>query len=558
MIVYRCTHKFRNEQNKIHAYRLIDENNNIRDIKSDELKEAIKTNQITVINLKLTSNNRLINTDIKKKIKETVKEKPIEHKVLNRAILMGLKIDEFEVVGGKKAYLIHNNEDTHTLYIPSDVKQLESSELQVKYLINISNLEGNIIVTGGEGLENIDFMFYNCNFDTIVFKNFKPKQIKSAKEMFNMCDTKEIDLRAIDFDDKLNKENMFFKCKADNIHIENINKITEQDLKNGMFLGCIANIYLNENTYKSLVKTIITSVNKETIDNMELKVKILGDKTKLKVIRADKKTVINETIENHVMINILLQLYHKIVIGETFDKFKILKNKIDKLTPYEYEIYSMRNNQYNFFSNTYQLNMLEKQDNKLCISSIKDKNIELGVYTVEKDWLITGIELVRILKYFKVLDAEIADCIKHTKEKVEQFLANIAETEELHYAPVIEFNDIKERFVDRGIDIQIKAHVHVVGNKEAVRAYGHKQMPKYITVFYSENDMDKCATYTGEFISTNRNTEYATGAMYLVDEIADIAHKCKSGDIVTMKTHKSGKMASILVNGKVVRKVGIG
>lgn len=60
MVVCRCVHKYRNKQGQIYGYRLQDLNGNLHDTTPDILKNAIYKNQITVLNLQLTSNGRLM------------------------------------------------------------------------------------------------------------------------------------------------------------------------------------------------------------------------------------------------------------------------------------------------------------------------------------------------------------------------------------------------------------------------------------------------------------------------------------------------------------------
>lgn len=60
MIQVKCIEKFRDNHGKIYGYRLIDLNNKTQDVRPENLKEAIKNNKIHVINLKLTSDGRLV------------------------------------------------------------------------------------------------------------------------------------------------------------------------------------------------------------------------------------------------------------------------------------------------------------------------------------------------------------------------------------------------------------------------------------------------------------------------------------------------------------------
>lgn len=67
MIKVKCIQKFRDKQGKIYGYRLQYLSGQTQDVKPENLKQAIKNNQIQVTNLKLTSNNRLI--DAKDEVK---------------------------------------------------------------------------------------------------------------------------------------------------------------------------------------------------------------------------------------------------------------------------------------------------------------------------------------------------------------------------------------------------------------------------------------------------------------------------------------------------------
>ena len=60
MIQAKYIQKFRDKHNNIIGYKLLDSHGNIKDVPSDKLKIAIKNKNIDVINLTLTSDNRLI------------------------------------------------------------------------------------------------------------------------------------------------------------------------------------------------------------------------------------------------------------------------------------------------------------------------------------------------------------------------------------------------------------------------------------------------------------------------------------------------------------------
>ena len=62
MIQAKCIQKFRDKNNHIYGYRLQDLNGQTQDVHSDNLKQAIASGQIHVVNLTLTKDERLVDT----------------------------------------------------------------------------------------------------------------------------------------------------------------------------------------------------------------------------------------------------------------------------------------------------------------------------------------------------------------------------------------------------------------------------------------------------------------------------------------------------------------
>ena len=60
MIQAKCIEKFRDKTGKIYGYKLIDIDDKTIEISAKNLKDAIEKNQINVINLKLSSDKKLI------------------------------------------------------------------------------------------------------------------------------------------------------------------------------------------------------------------------------------------------------------------------------------------------------------------------------------------------------------------------------------------------------------------------------------------------------------------------------------------------------------------
>lgn len=62
MMQVRCIQKFRDSTGKIYGYRVQDINGVTQDVRPENLKQAIRNNQIRVVNLTLTSDNRLVDS----------------------------------------------------------------------------------------------------------------------------------------------------------------------------------------------------------------------------------------------------------------------------------------------------------------------------------------------------------------------------------------------------------------------------------------------------------------------------------------------------------------
>ena len=75
MIQAKCIQKLRDNKGKIYGYRLIDINGKTQDVEPENLKKAIRNKQIHIVNLTLTSDNRLVDTT----------EKQLQSKVLGKA-----------------------------------------------------------------------------------------------------------------------------------------------------------------------------------------------------------------------------------------------------------------------------------------------------------------------------------------------------------------------------------------------------------------------------------------------------------------------------------------
>lgn len=162
MIRVRCIEKFKDKNGKIIGYRLIDQNKLIRDFKADDVKNYIKTGVLEVVNLTLTSDNRLVEH---KSINEDNKQDKILY-MLNKAVALGVPIKDIKTACGHVCKLIEISAGQHILLIPDDVVKLDRcssyTDLDNEFSENLHGIR-NIKVIDGKNLESTSMMFNKCN-----------------------------------------------------------------------------------------------------------------------------------------------------------------------------------------------------------------------------------------------------------------------------------------------------------------------------------------------------------------------------------------------------------
>ena len=77
IIQAKCIQKFRDKQNRIYGYRLVDLNGQTQDVTSDNLKNAIANGQIHVVNLTLSKDGRLVDTSEKQLQSKSLGKAPV-------------------------------------------------------------------------------------------------------------------------------------------------------------------------------------------------------------------------------------------------------------------------------------------------------------------------------------------------------------------------------------------------------------------------------------------------------------------------------------------------
>lgn len=119
-----CLKKFRNKNNQIIGYRIQDKNGNTVDVKPEQLKQAIKNKQISVLNLTLTSDNKLIDTKISNKTAQVSASNTIVPFIDTKKLIMELRNhlkyngwdDKVKLVSDDSNKLYSHYEDTSYKY----------------------------------------------------------------------------------------------------------------------------------------------------------------------------------------------------------------------------------------------------------------------------------------------------------------------------------------------------------------------------------------------------------------------------------------------------------
>lgn len=116
-------------------------------------------------------------------------------KLLNRAILMNLEIQELDTKCKHKYYIISNgnDNDNHTIYIPKDVKMIEYTLGNAEnYTEQIKKLRGIVKVLGGEGLIALDNVFAHCKMEVLDLRKLKITKKITANSIFQYSKINEI------------------------------------------------------------------------------------------------------------------------------------------------------------------------------------------------------------------------------------------------------------------------------------------------------------------------------------------------------------------------------
>ena len=231
----KCIAKFRNKHGRVWGYALICEDGRQISISSDQLKQDIHNKQIEVINLKLTSDGRLVDifkgNNIDKEYEYRL-DKPIRD-MITKARMLGIPIYESCPAFGQKIYTVYKDELNMLVLIPSYVKRINSGD--IKY--DTHEFKGNIKLIGGSGLESTDGLFYGSTANSIDLSELDTTNVTSMQEMFKNCRAKQINFINFKTNNVINVNNMFNNCKTKVLDISSFN-LNNIDTAFEMFMDC--------------------------------------------------------------------------------------------------------------------------------------------------------------------------------------------------------------------------------------------------------------------------------------------------------------------------------
>lgn len=218
MIQAKCVEKFRDKNNHIYGYRLKDSQGNTKDVGTDQLKNAIKNGQINILNLTLTSDNRLVDTTPNKSKSVSQQSQISEEQKIQNLILKSKALGitkEIPTACGHHCTLISKSETQHIIYIPDDVEILNGIKYtNLAFTEHIRDLQGTIKVIGGHNIQDATDMFASCQAQILDLSSFDTRKVTNMMSMFHFCKAQFIDLSSFDISNTTNIAFMFNRCDA--------------------------------------------------------------------------------------------------------------------------------------------------------------------------------------------------------------------------------------------------------------------------------------------------------------------------------------------------------
>ena len=236
MLQATCIQKFRDKHNKIYGYRLRDTTGLIKDVEPEVLKIAIRDKQISITNLILTSDNRLVDKS-EEPIKQSRQPKIDVEIMLNKAKLLGLKIEDIPTACGYPCYLFSKNNNEHTIIIPDNITQLNRDMYNSTFTNKVFKLKGHIKLVGGCNVTSTDDLFNDCRMQSLDLSSFDTSSVTSMLRMFYRCAVQSINFTSFNTSNVTDMSYMFFDCGVQSLDLSSFDTSKVTDMR-GMFWNC--------------------------------------------------------------------------------------------------------------------------------------------------------------------------------------------------------------------------------------------------------------------------------------------------------------------------------
>lgn len=243
----KCIERLKDNNDKIYLYKLIDSNGNKFSLSPDILRDILRDNNVAVVNLKLTSDNRIIEVkednknNIQQKQKQNAKSKhTIDSILITRDIIKSINknkdlsfksnvnidniIYKAELLGN---YNI-NKVNAHLIILENNTSIILASDIMIE-------LERTVLDEDGIGTG----LLSSSNFTSIDLSNVDTSKIDNMTAMFFKCKAKKINLGTIDTSNVTNMFCMFCNCDVEELDLSMIDVSKVRDMC-GMFCNCSA------------------------------------------------------------------------------------------------------------------------------------------------------------------------------------------------------------------------------------------------------------------------------------------------------------------------------
>lgn len=243
MIQAKYIQKFRDKSGKIIGYRLQDNSAKTVDVTSEQLKQAIKNNQIHILNLTLTQDNRLVNTSITDDKSSTLVEK-----VIVDGDFIKVNYCNYIDLGNCKLKTVPKMLYGANIKFISLIDKKTLNDLCNKYKsVHTNDLyifkRGNTAIIASEKqicLADIPKghcgcgMFGEMYIKSIDLRSVDTSEVTSMQGLFSNCDAEKYILDGLDMSNVTSYGYMFYRSNARRISMKNV-KINKNAYMGYMF-----------------------------------------------------------------------------------------------------------------------------------------------------------------------------------------------------------------------------------------------------------------------------------------------------------------------------------